>query len=96
MTCDEYQSRFLAGERSGQIDAHATGCAGCRAELDGLGRLRSALADPTVWEEPSADLEDRVIAEVLGQQAPGRDTGGGPDGRHLQPLPGLRWSWVSP
>jgi anti-sigma factor RsiW len=70
VTCDEYQARFLAGERASVIDAHTVGCPGCRVELEGLARLRSALADPTVWEEPSPGLEDRVLAEVLRQQSP--------------------------
>ncbi len=70
MTCDEYQARFLAGEGSSQLDAHVAGCAGCRAEVIGLRRLRSALADPTLWEAPAPELEDRVIAEVLRQYDP--------------------------
>jgi anti-sigma factor RsiW len=70
MTCDEYQARVLAGEGSSQLDAHVAGCSRCRAEIRGLGRLRSILGDPTVWEVPSAELEHRVIAEVLRQQTP--------------------------
>jgi hypothetical protein len=45
-----------------------------RAEID---ELRAVLADPAVWVEPDADLEDRVVAAITG-------TGSRPRARFLR------------
>lgn len=35
-----------------------------RAERDDVDRIRAALADPAVWVEPPADLQERVVAAI--------------------------------
>lgn len=70
MTCDEYQGRHLAGEQSPILDAHVAGCAVCRAELASLDRLRTALAEPSLWEAPGPDLEARILAEFERRRKP--------------------------
>jgi len=44
-----------------------------RAELD---ELRALLADPTLWSEPPAELEDSVVALIAAEAAAGAPTGG--------------------
>jgi Anti-sigma-K factor rskA len=52
---DDERIAYLAGEPGEEAAPDE------RAELDDL---RALLADPTVWAEPSATLEDRVVAAV--------------------------------
>jgi hypothetical protein len=39
-------------------------------DLGELGALASALDDPATWEEPSADLGDRIMADIAADLAP--------------------------
>lgn len=51
---DEDRIAYLAGEdRPMEVDD--------RAELD---ELRAMLGDPSIWAEPTSDLEDRVVAAI--------------------------------
>ena len=58
-THEDDRAAYLAGE-----DRHLT--AGERAELD---ELRGLLGSPAAWAEPSAALEDRVVAAITEQAA---------------------------
>jgi hypothetical protein len=40
-----------------------------RAEID---RVHGVLADPAVWAEPPLDLQERVVAAIAAEAAPGR------------------------
>ena len=56
---DRARIDYLAGEANVELDAAE------QAELD---ELRALLADPTLWSEPPAGLEDSVVA-LIGAQA---------------------------
>jgi Anti-sigma-K factor rskA len=55
---DDERIAYLAGEPTGSIDESDE-----RADLD---ELRALLADPGLWDEPEATLEDAVVAAVSG------------------------------
>ena len=63
MTNDEQRINYLVLGTSGPDDALAPAD---QAELDELNAL---LADPSLWDEPSADLGDRVVAAVGADRA---------------------------
>jgi len=52
---DDDRVAYLAGDDAAPLTAAE------RAEMDDL---RGALADPAVWMEPDADLEERVVAAI--------------------------------
>src|SRR4051794_5335424 len=56
---DRARVDYLAGEADVELDAAD------QAELD---ELRALLADPTLWSEPPAELEDSVVA-LIGAEA---------------------------
>jgi hypothetical protein len=68
MSTDEDRIGYLAGETTGGLDADE------QAELDDLQAL---LADPSLWVEPPAALEDAVVAaigaETSASESPARD-----------------------
>jgi len=55
---DRARVDYLAGEGDIELDAAD------RAELD---ELRALLADPTLWSEPPAELEDSVVALIAAE-----------------------------
>jgi hypothetical protein len=57
-TKDEDRISYLAGEPVESLSAEE------RAALDDL---RDLLAAPSAWTEPSADLEDQVVATISAQ-----------------------------
>jgi len=71
--CEKFES-LLIDELYGELDEvtsaavrrHAAGCARCGALLSGLRATRKVAALP--MEEPSADLEDRILSAVREQQ----------------------------
>lgn len=73
MDCEKFES-LLIDELYGELDEvtsaavrrHAAGCARCGALLSGLRATRKVAALP--MEEPSADLEDRILSAVREQQ----------------------------
>src|SRR6476646_917833 len=73
---DRARVDYLAGEpvAGGQLDPSD------QAELD---ELRALLADPTLWAEPPAELEDSVVA-LIGAEARGASAFP-PDGESGQP-----------
>jgi hypothetical protein len=77
---DRARVDYLAGETDVELDAAD------QAELD---ELRALLADPTLWSEPPAELEDSVVALIEAQartttattsltQAPASEDSGAP------------------
>ncbi len=64
MNCDEFRAGYLAGEDSDSSRRHVEGCAACRSRLSDLDAGRAALADPSLWEEPSPDLALQVEALI--------------------------------
>ena len=73
MDCEKFES-LLIDELYGELDEvtsaavrrHAAGCARCGALLSGLRATRKVAALP--MEEPSVDLEDRILSAVREQQ----------------------------
>jgi len=71
--CEKFEN-LLIDELYGELDEvtsaavrrHAAGCARCGALLSGLRATRKVAALPV--EEPSADLEDRILSAVREQQ----------------------------
>jgi len=71
--CEKFET-LLIDELYGELDEvtsaavrrHAAGCARCGALLSGLRATRKVAALPV--EEPSADLEDRILSAVREQQ----------------------------
>ena len=67
MNCDEIRAMYLAGETDDLSRAHLVECASCRSVQGDLEIGRRALMDPTIWEEPPAELGDQVVALISGQ-----------------------------
>ena len=59
-SADEARINYLSGEEDVQLDAAD------QAELD---ELRALLADPTLWAEPPAELEDSVVGLIAAESA---------------------------
>lgn len=55
MTSDDDRIAYLAGDDPGSLDDFD------QAELD---ELKAMLADPTLWEDPGAGLEDSIMAAI--------------------------------
>ena len=72
MTSDDDRIAYLAGDAGAPLDPDD------QADLD---VLRDLLADPSVWAEPNASLEDRIVAAIAAE------VGSGPGGRPLSPPP---------
>src|SRR3954464_3884705 len=74
MATDDDRVAELAGDDGGALD---------RADLEELEELRALLADPAVWAEPDASLEDRVVAAITTEasQRPGRPVASRPRSR---------------
>lgn len=64
MRCADVQARLLAGQLDQVERIHLGSCSSCRAAASGLEKLREQLADPLLWEEPSPELEQRIMAAI--------------------------------
>lgn len=62
MTCDDFQGRYLAHDRTAEVDAHLAGCGWCRSRLADLDAITNRLTEPAMWEAPSPDLESDIVA----------------------------------
>src|SRR3954451_25117700 len=74
MSSDDDRVAELAGDDGGSLDP---------ADQEELDELRALLADPAVWAEPDASLEDRVVAAITTEasQRPGRPVASRPRAR---------------
>ena len=74
MSSDDDRVAELAGEDGVSLDP---------ADVEELEELRALLADPAVWAEPDAALEDRVVSAITTEasQRPGRPVASRPRAR---------------
>jgi hypothetical protein len=74
MSSDDDRVAELAGDDGASLDP---------ADLEELEELRALLADPAVWAEPDASLEDRVVSAITTEasQRPGRPVASRPRAR---------------
>src|SRR6516225_1020970 len=75
MTSDDDRVAELAGDGGASLGP---------ADLAELEDLKALLADPSVWAEPDAALEDRVVAAISAEasgQVPGRPVASRPQAR---------------
>jgi len=85
MNCEQIRAMYLAGEQDEVTRAHLADCAACRRIRSGLEAGRTALTDSSIWEEPSPELQDQVVALVSGSRR-GADISRGRASRRLWPL----------
>ena len=68
MKCEDVRAALLVGDFDAPermaIEAHLAGCRACRADQPLITRLRAVLASPSLWEEPSSDLGDRILGSL--------------------------------
>src|SRR3954452_712112 len=74
MSSDDDRVAELAGDDGVSLDP---------ADVEELEELRALLADPAVWAEPDASLEDRVVAAITTEASrrPGRPVASRPRAR---------------
>jgi anti-sigma factor RsiW len=75
--CEDVRAALLAGDTDAPehmaVEAHLAGCRACRADQPVIDRLRTVLASPSLWEEPSSDLGDRIVGSLqLRRESPDR------------------------
>lgn len=66
MNCDEARGAFLAGDTTEAHHDHLATCSECAAISDELSTTLATLEDEGFWEEPPADLEDRLTTLISG------------------------------
>lgn len=84
MNCDDFRAAYLAGGDDELLVRHVLECGNCRGIEAELDTVRSALADPSIWEEPPPNLEHQVVALISGRS----DVGD----RHKATR---RWTWFA-
>lgn len=84
MNCDEFRAAVLAGDEDAETHRHEEGCPVCRALGGELRAAHRSLADPIVWEEPSAELKEQVMT-LIGNAADPRAAN----------RRGLSWGWLA-
>lgn len=71
MNCDDVLQAIASGYDPArgvpQIDAHLAVCPSCRLQVLPMQALGATLRDPVLWEEPPADMEERVVATISPQ-----------------------------
>src|SRR5690242_6488731 len=74
MSTDDERVAELSGDDGVSLDP---------ADQDEMDELRALLADPSVWAEPDASLEDRVVSAITTEasQRPGRPVASRPRSR---------------
>jgi len=66
MKCDDARAAYLAEDVGRKESEHLESCVECRAEMPSLTETRRFMDDPAFWEEPPADLEDRIVGLIAG------------------------------
>lgn len=67
MNCDEVMQRVAMArppEDDTAIDAHLAVCPQCRIRVESAEALGGHLRNPLLWEEPSPELENRVLTAL--------------------------------
>lgn len=64
MNCEDYRAARLAGSSTDEMSHHAESCGECTRLAPTLDGAAEELREPSQWEEPPADLEDRIVAEI--------------------------------
>ncbi len=67
MTCEEARAAMLSGSDIGPVHQHLATCRLCRSEQPMWAKMRSTLSSQSLWEEPPADLADRIVGMVRGE-----------------------------
>jgi hypothetical protein len=62
MNHDEFRAAYLEGRVGPEEERHLRGCVECRGATPQLDTTRALLSDPTIWDEPDPELQDRVVA----------------------------------
>lgn len=60
MNCEEFRAAVLAGEEGADSQGHLEKCPACRSKYGDIVEMRNALAEPTLWEEPSPELGAQI------------------------------------
>ena len=79
MRCEEARAAMLAKEDVEPVRQHLESCRLCRSEQPMWTKLGSTLSSHSLWEEPPADLGDRILETVRGHSESGTA------GRTVQP-----------
>jgi hypothetical protein len=68
MKCEEARAALLGGELDAAeqkaLESHLSGCRACRAQKPVLERMRSLISSPSLWEEASPELGDRIVGAI--------------------------------
>jgi hypothetical protein len=76
MNCEQARSEMLAGIESSELESHLSTCPACGDEQISARRIRQVLGEQSLWEEPSPELEQRILS--IGRAAGnGRSAAGG-------------------
>ena len=72
MKCEDARAAMLSGSDVEPVRQHLTTCRPCRAEQPLLLKLRATLASSSLWEEPSPDVAERIMATVRDEDKRGQ------------------------
>ena len=64
MNCEQQQAEYIADAPNAAFGRHLATCPICRRAVPFLDTTRTALAEPVLWESPSADGVDRLLASI--------------------------------
>ncbi len=70
MTCDDFQAHYLARDGGADSDAHLAGCNWCRSRIEELDAIRLQLDATAMWEAPSDELEEAIVASLRRTRGP--------------------------
>lgn len=70
MTCDDFQAHYLAQHGGADADSHLAGCNWCRSGIEELDAIRLQLGATAMWEAPSDDLEEAIVASLRRTRRP--------------------------
>ena len=64
MNCEQYRAEYISGVETEEGTRHVAGCVSCSEIRPKLRSLRAELAEPAVWEQPSAHMEDTLVSTI--------------------------------
>ena len=71
MKCEDARAAMLSGSDIEPVRQHLATCRACRVEQPLLLKLRATLASSSLWEEPSPDVAERIMATVRDEEKRG-------------------------